>query len=590
VCRAVSVRCLTEAMTPERPSRSPRPWALTVAWKRTRYKPWAAFVLLSGLLLLVAFLRSWEAVAGLRWPFDSDHLRNIADAVTFKDGDVLSDAHYSGVPAWYSPLTSGLLALVSLVTTVPIHRLVAQGGPVLNLVTPIALCWVSARWFGRRVAILTLLVYLFVMGSNYPAWAIASYSPWMYVPYYAAGIYIVALATVPAAINRAATRDALLLGVTSGAVVLVHPALSLLLMGVVAVQFLFACWHATRQVLARLARSAGISFATALIMSAPFLLPILTRYQGRVRNDSAGRWIWSELERDHVWGFLAEFLTNWPMLVIGTGLLIWIARQRPRRQQSESRRATPPLVGSLQPAARTRVTGTSILIAWTFVSFFGLVLEAYRGSALGELVPIPAAPSHHYLLSLSITLCIWFGISLNAIVQALLGPRNRRWGTATVAVVAVAIVLWTLPSWRNRTDFVDGRSRSKSIEAQYDGFSVVAWIRANTEPHDEFLGQPGLEAFLPGLAGRKSVFINYPEFSNPFVSFDERQRLAEKMIEALRACDLSGFERLARHYGRVRYVLTPASANLQSACPGIVPTVYSDKAVNVQRIVLNGTS
>jgi hypothetical protein len=62
------------------------------------------------------------------------------------------------------------------------------------------------------------------------------------------------------------------------------------------------------------------------------------------------------------------------------------------------------------------------------------------------------------------------------------------------------------------------------------------------------------------------------------------------MIEALRACDLPGFERLARRYGRVRYVLTLASANLQSTCPGAVPTVYSDEAVSVQRIVLNDTS
>ena len=577
-------------MTPERTSLALRPSVRKVAGSRTSRTDWAPFVLLSILLLVFAFLRGWGAVSGLRWPFDSDHLRNVADAVTFKDGDVLSDAHYSGVSAWYSPLTSGLLALVSLITSVPIHRLVAQGGPVLNLVTPIALCWVTARWFGRRVAILALLAYLFLMGSNYPAWAIASYSPWMYVPYYAGGIFIVALATVPAAINRAATRDALLLGVTSGAVVLVHPALSLLLIGVVAVQFLLACRHATRQVLARLARSAGIALGTTLVVSAPFWLPILTRYRGRVLNDAASRWIWSELESDHVWRFLGEFLTNWPMLVIALGLPIWIARHRSRKHQSTDNVTTEPTVGSQLPPP-TRVTATSVLATWTIISFFGLILEAYRGTALGDVAPIPAAPSHHYLLSLSITLCIWFGISLNAIVQAVLGRRDPRWGGVAVAVVVVAAFLWTLPSWRDRSDFVDGRSQAKSIEAQYADFSAVDWIRSNTNPDDEFLNQPiGLELFVPGMAGRKSVFINYPEFSNPFVSFGKRQRDAAQMIEALRTCDLTRFERLARGYGRVRYVLTPVGAPLDSICPGIVPTVYSDKAVNVQRVVSNASS
>jgi hypothetical protein len=79
-------------VTRERISLAPRPSVRKVAGSRTSRTDWAPFVLLSILLLVFAFLRSWGAVAGLRWPFDSDHLRNIADAVTFKDGDVLSDA------------------------------------------------------------------------------------------------------------------------------------------------------------------------------------------------------------------------------------------------------------------------------------------------------------------------------------------------------------------------------------------------------------------------------------------------------------------------------------------------------------------
>jgi hypothetical protein len=167
----------------------------------------AGFVLISGLLVLVAFLAGWHAVAGLRWPWDADLFRNIANGITFKDGDVLKDPHYSGLPAWYSPLTSGLLAFGSLVTSLPVNRLATQGGAVLNLVTPLALCWVTARWFGRRAAVLALLAYLFVIGNNFPSWVIASFSPWLFVPIYAMGIYILALAAVPAAVNRGATRD-----------------------------------------------------------------------------------------------------------------------------------------------------------------------------------------------------------------------------------------------------------------------------------------------------------------------------------------------------------------------------------------------
>ena len=241
----------------------------------------AGFVLISGLLVLVAFLTGWHAVAGLRWPWDADMFRNIANGVTFKDGEVLRDSHFSGVPAWYSPLTSALLALGSVVTSLPVNRLGTQGGAVLNLLTPLALCWITARWFGRRVGVLALLAYLFVMGNNYPSSMIASYSPWLLVPIYAVGIYILALAAVPDAVNRASTKDALLLGIAGGVVVLAHPAAAIVLAGVVTVQFLGACWHAPAPALRRLTRSAAISAFAALIVSAPFWLPIMIRYRGR---------------------------------------------------------------------------------------------------------------------------------------------------------------------------------------------------------------------------------------------------------------------------------------------------------------------
>ena len=95
-------------------------------------------------------------MAGLRWPGDPDLLRNIAGGVAFRDGHLLSDPHYSGVPNWYSPLTGALLGTGSLITGWPVNRLGTQGGALLNLVTPLALCWVTARWFGRAAALGTL--------------------------------------------------------------------------------------------------------------------------------------------------------------------------------------------------------------------------------------------------------------------------------------------------------------------------------------------------------------------------------------------------------------------------------------------------
>jgi hypothetical protein len=547
------------------------------------------FLAISGVLIVIAFVRGWQAVEGLQWPFDADLFRDIANAVTFKDGGVLSDAHYSGVPAWYSPFTSMLLWLGSLLTSRPIHRLGTQGGAVFNLVTPIALCLVTARWFGRRVAVLALVAYLFVIGGNYPSWEIASYSPWLYVNIYATGVFILALATVPAAVNRASTRDALLLGFAAGVVVLTHPATAVLLASVAAAQFLAAGWRASRPVLRRLALSAAISVTTALIVSAPFWLPIMVRYQWSVKNDAAGGYVSPELDHHHVWGFLREFAWRWPILVIAVGVPIWLVRKQSQNLRAKQHQPTRALTESPERRGPITVGGTTVLTAWTTFSFLCLLMEVYRDSTVLQMVPIPKAPSYHYLLSLTVALCIWFGIAINAIVRTVLYRRDSRWGAAAVTILVVGLSAWSVPSWKDRSDFVQGRDTSQAIQAYFDDFAVVDWIRQNTRPDEKFLnlGQGLVQGvMLPGLAGRKSVSVNFREFSNPFVDYDERQKVAQQMADALRACQLTQFERLAREHGHVRYVVTNAGSKVESACPDSVPTVYSDPAVSVQKIVV----
>jgi len=527
----------------------------------------AGFIALVGALLLVALVRGWTAVEGLQWPWDADHFRNIANAVTFKDGGVLSDAHYSGVPAWYSPLTSALLATGSFLTRMPVHRLGTQAGAVLNLLTPLALCWLAARWFGRRVAVLALVAYLFVIGTaSYPPWAVATYTPWLFVNVYGVGVFLLALAAIPAALDRGTARDALVLGGAAGVTFLVHPALAVLLAAVVSGQFLERCRHASRPVIGRLVRTAGTSLATALVVSAPFWLPIMVRYQWRVANDAPGDFTWSELQASNVWGFLRDFLLRWPILVIAVGLPLWILGRR------RSRSAGPTLD-----------TGASIVATWTVVSFLGLLLAAYRNDAGLDHLPISDTPAHHYLLAFSVALCIWFAVALDTIIRVLL----RRWSALAVAAVAIGITAGSVPGWRNRSDFVAGRSVAQATAAQFDHFAVVSWIRAHTKDDDIFLNYragPWNDVMLPGTAGRKSVAINLGEFSNPFVDFDARQEDATRMLSAVRDCRLGRFERLARPYGRVRYVISETGASVTSSCPDRIPTVYRDSAVTIQRI------
>jgi hypothetical protein len=583
----------------------------------------AGFIVASGLLVLVAFVGVWGTVAGLRWPYDPDLFRNIAGGVAFRDGHPLSDPHYSGVHNWYSPLTGALLGIGSLVTSLPVNRLGTQGGAVLNLVTPLALCWVTARWFGRRVALGTLVAFLFVMGANYWSAVVASYSPWMFVPIYSLGLFILALAAVPAAVNRGSTTDALRLGVVVGVVALAHLAAAMILAAVVAPQFLRAGLHASRITRIRLARAAGISMSTALVVSAPFWLPVVVRYHGGVANEAPSNLVWPPLasgreptppgppyggsDATNIWEFLREFFWRWPMLVIAVGLSLCIAR-RLRRETNQPRASLDP-ARAIQ-SRRTQTPSSSqesvrrdavwIVTTWTVVSFVGLIMASYR------VVSFPF-PSYHFLSYLSAALCIWFGISLAVIVKACFalcerivgwqpGRLGRHWGAVTVAVLVAGIATLAFPHWHAKSDLVDGRSDALRLQKRFDDFAAVHWIRANTEPDDVFLiSEPsagllhGFVQYFPGLAGRRTVNIESPEFSNPFVDWKQRHHDAQRMRRALESCRVPQFQKLAAKYGRVGYVLVhsaqPNTSDVMAPlCADALPTVYRNGGVSVHRI------
>jgi hypothetical protein len=576
------------------------------------------FIVASTLLILVAFVASWGIVAGLRWPYDPDLFRNIANGVAFRDGHLLSDPHYSGVPNWYSPLTGALLGIGSLVTSLPVNRLGTQGGTVINLVTPVALCWAATRWFGRRVALGTLVAFLFVMGADYWSGLIASYSPWLFVPIYSLGLFVLALVAVPAAVKRGSIADALRLGVLVGVVALAHLAAVMILAAVVAPQFLRAGLRASRSTRIRLARVAGVTAAAASVVSAPFWLPIVGRYHGHVANKAPSNLVWPPLasgreptppgppyggsDATNIWAFLREFSWRWPILIIAVWLSLCLARTL-WRKTNHAPAFLPAFPGSHTPSSRqgsVRRDAIWILTTWTIVSFVGLMMASYR------VVSFPF-PSYHWMSYLSVALCLWFGMALAGLVDSCFafgervagwqpGRPNKNWRSVAVVVVVAGIAALAFPHWYEKNDLADARKVAQGFQRGFDGFAPVHWIRAHTDPEDVFLiSEPSAAGFVqivqyfPGLAGRHAVSLETPEFSNPFVDWSERHDDAQRMLRALAGCRLTQYKKLAARYGRVRYALVDLprpnlSDELSPMCPHASPSVYRNGGVSIHRI------
>jgi hypothetical protein len=71
--------------------------------------------LLAAAFCLAALWMGLQTVQGLNWPAEPDLFRDIAQAQTIADGDLLGDSFYRGEVSWYPPLVPGLVAAASRV-------------------------------------------------------------------------------------------------------------------------------------------------------------------------------------------------------------------------------------------------------------------------------------------------------------------------------------------------------------------------------------------------------------------------------------------------------------------------------------------
>jgi hypothetical protein len=533
----------------DRTRRSPAGWLLSFP------------VLVTGLLALVCLYlarTTWD----LRWPYDVDLFRDIGQAQAVRDGNLFGDANYRGELAWYNPLGTWIVAALSAITGADVATVATRGGVLLNLLSPIALTVLVRRWFGRAAGGFALVAYIFLVCANYPSWAVATYSPWLFQANFAQGLFYLALLAVPPAFERPEMRWAILLGASAGLVALAHTAPALILVVVCAAVGVFEVrWRDVP--LGATVRRAAVAAATALLVAAPFLVPIAVRYHFEIRNELPSGWVWDEIRWAHLPRFAWDFGWRWPVLLGAASVLIWLFRRRD---------GVPPVVGVA-------------LGAWTGASLVALVLATYAGSghAGSGLVPT-IVPSYHYLLYLTAAGCVWFGIAVASLVRELTERRIVPLShAATCAAIAVVMIIGAAHGWRGRDERTAARATSIAIADLFQDFAVSEWLAGATGTDDVVLYDldPTQAVDVGALDRRRTVVVD-EFFSNPYVDRAPRAEAAQTMLNALRACDLWRFDDLAQRYS-VRYVVTSTGGELSllvERCPGLT-AAYRDQYATV---------
>jgi hypothetical protein len=489
-----------------------------------------------------ALARGWLATRGLSWPCDVDLYRDIGFAQSMADGRPWADPLYLGEWLWYPPLVPGLAALTSLLSGLPVHVTATQLGVYLNLLAPAAFYLLCLRLFGRRVSAAATLAFLFIGLGDFPTWASASYSPWLFPSNFVQGLFYLGLLCLHTALTRgpgASLRWWLAAGGMLGLCALGHSAPALVLGGVAA---LAAGWRLVSPgpvPRRRTLLGAGAMFALAFVVALPYTASILFHYGLQVENQAPSSWTFFRLDLRTLDRFARDLLS--PSLALpALGYLGVVIAAPPRRRWARR-----------------------LVWLWLAVAL-GLFAYSYLHQWLktqGITAPV-SVPAHHFHIYLKALEALFIGGALYLAARALSGTAGwlgRRLGRRASAgadrwrdlfalgcVMALAGALSHLP-YTHRDDFTGEPQKAKILTPTEDMADMFRWIRSNTNPDDVFLANDHLSLHLLSPAGRKVVAM-IPFFSNPFVPWRQRHEDRAQLFTALTLGNEAAFQPLAARH------------------------------------------
>jgi hypothetical protein len=454
-------------------------------------------------------------VAGLEWPYDGDHYRDVAQAQAALDGHPLSDPFYGGESIWYNPLLSWTVAAGASVARVPPATFHVQAGPWLNLLGPIAFYLLAAATAGRGAAFAALVIFLFFNCRAEPALTCPTYSCWLFVASFAQGFFYLSLLVIATTPRDPTAGRAVMVGALAGLTFLTHTAPALIL-GTVAMFVLRP-------------RALAIAGATAAAVASPFLVSIAWHYRFSILNDAPMAWRW-----------LPVTLQGFPGALRTDALLI-----------------TAGLAGAL--LARNRV-----LLLWMAVS---LSLTAY-GLARDWVPALPAVvPAFHFWRSALASLTLLTGVTAWTVCERVAG----RYAGVVLASAAALAIAANLQQYRGRFDFVYGRSIARNRDPNHA--AAGAFLRKVTREDAVVLGSRGASLQIIGPAGRHVVAVN-ANWSNPYIENATRVRDRDTMLDLLKSGDVRGFTELADTY-RVTHVVGVGTEECAQMSRPLVQLLYT---------------
>ena len=130
-----------------------------------------------------------------------------------------------------------------------------------------------------------------------------------------------------------------------------------------------------------------------------------------------------------------------------------------------------------------------------------------------------------------------------------------------------------LPGYVTGVEFTKFREDSQRIAGETERIALYEWLRASAKPTDVFLTDMNTALFAVSAANRKVVCMG-DQYSNIYVSYEERACDLDRLYAALRARDYSSFATLTAKYRLTHVILAKAAS---AACSASLDDMAADR-------------
>jgi hypothetical protein len=475
------------------------------------------------IMLLLAFLQCYKAVHDLHWAYEPDFDRDIGYIRNILDGHFGQDPNIDGQYLWYNPLMymteTGLVKLTGL----PINIVVARAGMFLNLLSPIAFFIMLVKLFDYKIALAGLLSFVFLANGNLPGWGGATYSPWLLADCFVQFIFYINLYLCYKAYQKQQLIWFAVLGTGIGIGFLGHAAPTIIM---ILILVLLQGQKMIQAIKERDFAGLGTYFLQGvatlvpfLVFSFPFLYYIVGKYQMHFINRVILECAPGIFARKATLELIKVNLSI--SLIIAIVGFVWFYKNY---QEKLIRK---------------------IILNWLYIT---LVLYAYSSvvPTADKMLHInlpDTIPAVHYFFYFKAVQSVFFGFGLIFLFKWAVDaasklnkakkeqPYLKHPDNLLIAFILLCTVAY-YPIYSKRQDFTEPRQQALNKEKRKDDLDIYYFISKNL-PLEQVILCPYGQSLFPVMAtGMKMVSIEV-YFSNPYISFDEREKDRETMLAYL---------------------------------------------------------